>query len=122
VPPEWPAAIRRDQLLTSPVVKLELLHSTRNAAEFEVWDARLAVLRAIDLTATIANAAVGALRELAPISNGYHRVGLGDALIAASAQDAGVGVLHYNPTDFDRLNEVMHFDSVLLAPVGTFEH
>ncbi len=45
------------------------------------------------LTQTIADAAVSALRELADISPGYHRVGLADALIAATAQAHGVNVL-----------------------------
>lgn len=40
-----------------------------------------------------------------------------DILIAA-AQEAGVGVLHYDH-HFDRLAEVMHFSSVWLAPVGS---
>jgi predicted nucleic acid-binding protein len=37
-----------------------------------------------------------------------------DVLIAAAAQEAGVGVLHY-----DRLAEVLHFRSVWLAPAGS---
>jgi len=41
-----------------------------------------------------------------------------DALIAACAQDAGVGVLHYDH-DFDRLAEVLDFESHWVAPAGS---
>jgi hypothetical protein len=39
-------------------------------------------------------------------------------LIAAAAQEAAVGLLHYD-RHFDRLAEVLHFRSVWLAPAGT---
>jgi len=42
-------------------------------------------------------------------------------LIAASAQEAGVGVLHYNFKHFEKLATVLTFDCVSLAPPGTFE-
>jgi predicted nucleic acid-binding protein len=121
VPPDWSRAITADLLLTSPIVQLELLHSTRTAAEFAEWDERLSRLRAIELNGPICRAAIAALRELSQRSSGYHRVGLGDALIAASAADRNVGVLHYNHQDFDKLREVLVFENVPLAAPGTFE-
>jgi predicted nucleic acid-binding protein len=123
VPGEWLHAIAADQILTSPIVRLETLHSTRNFAEFEAWDEHLSLLHEIQLTYPACRAAIAALRELAARSAGYHRVGLGDALIAASAADVNpaVGVLHYNHGDFARLAEVLDFDEVPLAPPGTFE-
>jgi len=123
VPPEWAEAIAADQILTSPVVRIETLHSTRNLQEFEAWDQRLGLLHEIQLTYPACLAAIAALRELAAIAPGYHRVGLGDAFIAASAADVNpaVGVLHYNHADFSRLAEVLEFDEVALAPPGTFE-
>jgi len=123
VPPEWASAIRADQILTSPVVRIEVLHSTRNLTEFDEWNGRLMLLREVQLTNSACQAAIGALRELAGVSDEYHRVGLGDALIAASAQDVNpaVGVLHYNFRDFERLAEVLAFEQVPLAPPGTFE-
>ena len=122
MPPEWGEAIRHDQLRTSPVVMLELLHSTRSQSEFDEWDERLSRLRSVPVTATACQAAIGALRELAHQGDGFHRVGLGDALLAASASEApGVGVLHYNPRDFDKLASVLTFQNVVLAAPGTFE-
>lgn len=123
VPSAWGEAIAADQLWVSPIVRLELLHSTRNLTEFDDWNARLSRLREAQLTHSACLAAIGALRELVQISHEYHRVGTRDALIASSAQDAsGVeGVLHYNHKDFDRLAEVLDIESVELGPPGTFE-
>jgi predicted nucleic acid-binding protein len=123
VPSAWTQAIVADQILTSPVVRIEILHSTRNLAEFDDWNERLSILREVPLTNPACLAAIAALRELAAVQSKYHRVGLGDALIAASAQDvnAADGVLHYNHKDFAKLAEVLEFDDVPLAPAGTFE-
>jgi predicted nucleic acid-binding protein len=121
VPPDWARAIEADQLRSSPVVEIELLHSARNAAEFEEWRLMLSILRPVPLTNPACNAAIHALWELSQKSDGYHRVGLGDALIAASAQDAAVGVLHYNPKDFEKLAEVLNFESVPIGAPGEFE-
>jgi predicted nucleic acid-binding protein len=123
VPPEWGHAIAADQILTSPIVKIETLHSTRNLAEFDAWNERLSLLREVPLTQPACVAAIAALRELAGKNPGYHRVGLGDALIAASAADVNpaIGVLHYNHQDFSRLAEVLSFEDVPLAAPGTFE-
>jgi predicted nucleic acid-binding protein len=121
VPPEWTAALESDQLRTSPIVRLEILHSARNRDEFDAWNERLSALREVRVDYPICLAAIAALRELTAVAPEYHRVGLGDALIAASAQEAGVGVLHYNPKDFDKLAEVLHFDSVPFGSPGAFE-
>jgi predicted nucleic acid-binding protein len=122
VPQEWRDALTAGLICTSPVVRLEMLHSAENAADFEVVESFHAKFREVPLTQPACLAAITALRELADVSNGYHRVGLGDALIVASAADAlGVGVLHYNHTDFEKLGEVLGVDVVALGPPGTFE-
>jgi predicted nucleic acid-binding protein len=41
-----------------------------------------------------------------------------DLLIAAAAQDAAVGVLHYD-SDFDTLATVLSFESRWIAPAGS---
>jgi predicted nucleic acid-binding protein len=58
------------------------------------------------------------MRALARREPLYHRVRLPDALIAAAAQDVGIGVLHYDH-HYDRLAEVLHFESRWIAPPGT---
>lgn len=47
-----------------------------------------------------------------------HRIPPLDYLVAAAAQEAGVDVLHYDH-HFDRLAEVLHFDSRWVAPPGS---
>jgi predicted nucleic acid-binding protein len=53
------------------------------------------------------------LAKSAP-SPGYHKVRWPDLLIAATAASRGFGVLHHDH-DFDRIREVLEFDSVWLA-------
>ena len=123
VPAEWNDALAQGLIRTSPVVRLEMLHSTRNRAEFEALEHLHSRLRDVPLTHPACLAAISALGELAAVSDGFHRVGLGDALIVASAQDVGgVGVLHYDHTHFEKLGEVLEVDVVALGPPGTFEH
>jgi len=63
---------------------------------------------------SVADAAIGAMRELAARSDGYHCVPLTDALIAAAAAEhGGLAVLHRD-AHFDRLAEVLVFQSVEL--------
>ena len=62
----------------------------------------------------VADAAMGALRELASRRDGYHRVPVTDALIAAAAADHGALVVLHRDAHFDRLAEVLAFKSVVL--------
>ncbi|MDQ6775863.1 MAG: hypothetical protein M3071_06520 [Actinomycetota bacterium] len=64
--------------------------------------------------------ALRALHELAHAGPLHHRVKLPDVLISACAQEAGVGVIHYD-RDFDRLAGVLAFESRWLAPPGALD-
>ncbi|HLF67810.1 MAG TPA: PIN domain-containing protein [Gaiellaceae bacterium] len=115
----WAAALRAGQIAVTPIVTLELLFSTRNGSEFDSFAHDLAQLRDTPLTRSVTNAALGAFRELAHVAPLHHRsVSLHDLLIAASAQDAGLGVLHYDE-DFDVLASVLEFESRWIAPRGS---
>jgi predicted nucleic acid-binding protein len=92
-------AFNARQIVTCSVVTLEVMYSARDRD-------------------SIHRAALTAIRELARRGAGRHRVPVVDVLIAAAAQEAGVGVLHYDH-HFDRLAEVLHFRSVWLAPAGS---
>lgn len=111
-------AFNARQIVTCTVVTLEVLYSARNREELEDFEATQAMLRDIPMTDSIHRAALTAIRELARHGAGRHRVPVADVLIAAAAQEAGVGVLHYD-RHFDRLAEVLHFRSVWLAPAGS---
>jgi hypothetical protein len=114
----WAQALRAGTIATCSLVTLELLYSTRNADEFRAVEADQALLRDVQVTVSVQRAAIGALRALAEIAPRHHRVALADALIAAAAQEAGLGVLHYNH-HYDRLAEVLSFRNCWAAPPGT---
>lgn len=103
---------------TCRIVTLELLYSARSAREFAEVELSESQTRPIQLTRSIAQTAIGARRDLAEQSDGYHRVKITDALIAAAAQEAGADVVHYDQ-HFDRLSEVLRFKSIWLAPAGS---
>jgi predicted nucleic acid-binding protein len=93
-------------------VRIEILYSARSAAEFAAVDAELSSLRILRNDRAAADTAISALRELSERSDGYHRIPLADSLIAAAAaEQGGLAVLHRD-AHYDRLAEVLAFDSV----------
>jgi len=116
---EWSAALRAGQIATSPIVKLELLYSARDGSDFDQLEGDLAQLRDVPITRSVTNAALAAFRELAHFGPLHQRsISLPELLISASAQDAAVGVLHYDE-DFDVLAGVLGFESRWIAPRGS---
>lgn len=109
----WVAALRAGQLATCAPAAMEILCSARDARHFDALDDALSALRDIPLTRAVAGVARAAMRELA--HRGHHRLPLPDYLIAACAQEAGVGVLH-DDAHFDVLARVLRFESVRLLP------
>lgn len=115
----WAEALVSGQIATCPVVKIELLYGARSDAEFDEATALLAELRDIPITRSVTNAALHALDRLAHERPPNHRAApLPDLLIAAAAQDAGIGVLHYD-AHFDALATVLAFESRWIAPRGS---
>jgi predicted nucleic acid-binding protein len=104
--------------VTCEIVTLELLRSARDRGEVERREAWQSTFHHVPVTRSVQRAALTAIRELARRGAGHHRVPVRDVLIAAAAQESGVGVLHYD-RHFDRLAEVLHFSSVWLAPAGS---
>lgn len=108
------SAVRDDRVLITAIVRMEILYSARTTAEYADVDARLSTLRMLRNDRAVADAAMTALGELAAQGDGYHRVPVTDALIAAAADDqGGLAVLHRD-AHFDRLAEVLIFESVSL--------
>jgi predicted nucleic acid-binding protein len=107
-------AIREDRMLITPIVRMEILYSARTSTEYISLEAELDALRILRNDRAVADAAAGAIRELAQRSDGYHRVPPTDALIAAAAAEhGGLAVLHRD-VHFDRLAEALVFQSVAL--------
>lgn len=102
----------------SPVVKLEILLSTRNGDGFDGTQNELDALRTAPLSSPVVRSAEVSMRALAHRSAGAHRIPIVDYLVAAAAQEINATVLHYD-ADYDLLAEVMDFESAWLAPPGS---
>ena len=93
---------------------MEILYSARNSTEYIAFETELDGFRILRNDRAVADAAMSAIGELAQHSDGYHRVPLTDALIAAAAAEhGGIAVLHRD-THFDKLAEVLTFENVEL--------
>ena len=115
---EWRDAVAAGQIVTTPIVRMELLYATRTSDEFDDFDRLLRQLREVPIKRSVTDAAIAAMTELAtrwPLS---HRVPVPDLLVAAAAQDVAIGVIHYDH-HYDRLADVMSFESRWIAPPGT---
>ncbi len=107
-------AVLADRLWITPIVRMEILYSARTRAEYVELERELDALRILRNDRAVADAAMSGLAELAERSDGYHRVPLTDALIAAAAAEhGGLPVLHRD-AHFDRLAEVLAFQSAEL--------
>jgi len=114
----WKDAARGGELVGCPVVTLELLYEAPDRERVEHLAAALAGLPEAPITRPVTSAAIWAIRELAGRgSAGWHRVRVPDALVAAAAAERGFGVLHYDH-HFDRLAQVLSFQSQWVAPQG----
>ena len=107
-------ALLDGRLWVTPIVRMEILYSARSSSEYAELELELDALRILRNDRAVTDAATSALRELATRSDGYHRVPPTDALIAAAAAEhGGIAILHRD-AHFDRLAEVLGFESVSL--------
>jgi predicted nucleic acid-binding protein len=93
---------------------MEILYSARSSAEYIAFEMELDGFRILRNDRAVTDAAMSALGELAAHSDGYHRVPLTDALIAAAAAEHGGIALLHRDTHFDKLAEVLTFENVEL--------
>lgn len=114
----WLAALLGNRLRLSPIVRLEILLSTRNGSGFDQLAEHLDAIRPAPLSTSVIRAAEAAMRALAHRSAGAQRMPIVDYLVAAAAQELGAAVIHYD-RDYDTLTEVLEFESIWLAPAGT---
>ncbi len=97
---------------------LEAGYSTRSGRDQQALLSRLALLPRVPITEGVERAALSAQSRLARV--GHHRLAPSDLIIAACAQEAGAGVMHYD-ADYDILAERsgLRFHSEWLAPRGS---
>jgi predicted nucleic acid-binding protein len=108
-------AIVDDRLWITPIIRMEILYSARNSTEYNAFETELDGFRILRNDRAVADAAMSAIGELAQHSDGYHRVPLTDALIAAAAAEhGGIAVLHHDK-HFNKLAEVLAFQGIHLS-------
>lgn len=116
----WREALFADRLRISPIARMEFLLSAREGNVFDELLEELSTMRPAPLTPAVVRAAEEGMRALAHRSAGSQRLPVLDYLVAATAQELGAAVLHYD-RDYDKLAEVMEFESRWLAPAGSLE-
>lgn len=105
-------AVLEDRFWITPIVRMEILYSARTSSEYRALESELDALRILRNDRAVADAATSAFGELAARSDGYHRVPPTDALIAAAAAEYGGLAVFHRDAHFDRLAEVLAFQSV----------
>lgn len=108
------AAIDDDRLWITPIVRMEIRYSARSSSEYVALESELDGFRILRNDRAVADAATSAIGELAERSDGYHRVPLTDALIAAAAAEHGAVAVLHRDVHFDKLADVLTFQSVQL--------
>jgi predicted nucleic acid-binding protein len=107
-------AVIDERFWITPIVRMEILYSARTSAEYVALESELDALCILRNDRAVADAAMSALGELAARGDSHHRVPPTDALIAgAAAEHGGPAVLHRD-AHFDRLAEVLAFQSIRL--------
>lgn len=107
------------RVATIDAVNLELLHSSRNIADFQQRRLDLARLPTIDVDGPIWRRATDIYEALAAKGGSHHRqVPHPDLLVAAAAEQAGLPVLHYD-SDFDVIASVTGQPVEWIAPRGS---
>ena len=105
------------QIATCGMIDLELLYSARSGPDHQAIVLDRALLPRVPIDDGCFDRAIHVQGELA--DQGLHRsVGLEDLLIAASAEQAGLTVLHYD-RDFDLIGEVTGQPMEWVVPAGT---
>ncbi len=108
------AQIDKGEVATCLPFLLEAGYSARSATDHLRIVDRLSRLPEVAIDRRVEARALQAQRELASVS--HHRLAPIDILIAACADEAGAGVLHY---DLIAEHTGLRFESIWLAPAGT---
>jgi predicted nucleic acid-binding protein len=107
------------ELATCDMVRLELLHSARSAIEFAEMREELSAVPDCPIDKDQWERALWVYERLSAQGGTFQRsVKHPDLLIAASAEAAGVAVLHYDE-DYDRIAAITGQPTRWLAPAGS---
>ena len=113
------ALVGSERIATCDAVKLELLHTARNATELTARRAELDLLPQCPIGPAEFRRALDVYEHFAHQGGLHHRrVKHPDLLIAAAAESAGATVLHYDQ-DFDAIAEITGQPVRWIAPRGS---
>lgn len=91
------AAVERGEVCWCWPVRYELMIDARGPAAIAAVERTLEGLREVPVDRGVQRAVLATMRELAADgSHGAHRFPLTDLTVAAAAQDAGIGILHFD--------------------------
>jgi predicted nucleic acid-binding protein len=108
--------ITEGRIATCEMIALEVLYSARSLAEYDKRRAQVESFRWLPTTNTALRRAIDVQHELA--QRGQHRRPLPDLIIAATAEDHGATVVHYDK-DFELIAEVTKQPTQWVVPAGT---
>jgi predicted nucleic acid-binding protein len=92
-------------------VRYELMVDARGPEGIATLERTLEGLREVPMDRSVQRAALARMRELAAVgSHGAHRYPLTDLAIAAAAQSAGIGILHFDQ-HLERLGSHLGIDA-----------
>jgi predicted nucleic acid-binding protein len=104
-------AIERGDVCWCWPVRYELMVDARGSDGIAAVERTLESLREVPVDRSVQRAVLAIMRELATGgSHGAHRFPLTDLTVAAAAQDAGVGMLHFDQ-HLERLGDHLGVDS-----------
>ena len=102
---------------TCAIIDLEVLYSARNRRDYdEIRRRRALAYDSIPITETILQRAISIQAELA--RTGRHRIPIPDLIIAATAEAAGLTLLHYDH-DYDLIAQVTGQSTEWVVARGT---
>jgi predicted nucleic acid-binding protein len=109
------------EIATCDMVRLELLHSTRSAKEFAQLHEELEALPDCPISKPEWGRALSVYQRLAARGGAAQRsVKHADLLIAAAAEAAGVGLVHYD-RDYDAIASITGQPARWVAPRETLD-
>ncbi len=115
----WIELLTNDEVWICDQVALEVLYSARNAADYDRTASNLEGFRSAAITPEVFTRARSNQAALARVGGVHHRsVTIADLVIAASAEAAGLTVLHYDE-DFDRIAAITQQPTEWIAPRGS---
>jgi predicted nucleic acid-binding protein len=111
-------AIERGEICWCWPVRYELMVDARGSEGIATVERTLEGLREISVDRGVQRAALATMRELAAIgSHDSHRYPLTDLTVAAAAQNAGVGILHFD-RHLERLGDHLGVDAHWISQPG----